>query len=118
MPWSPREPDPLEERRRKLADQERLVAAQRLRLEEALRKSNEPPPPEEPKPNELPVWRLEDEVQSRRIAEPTPARKRNLARQRRRDMFLFFGLILVLVIVLGLAVYLAFVRNLQPALGT
>jgi hypothetical protein len=48
------------------------------------------PIPQEIKPSEPPVWRMEDDVLHHRAVEPTPARKRNLGRQRQRDMIIFF----------------------------
>jgi hypothetical protein len=114
MPWKRNDPpDPLEARRRQLAEQERLLAEQRQRLHNELRGSGE-----EAKPAEPPVWRLEDDdSRHERPADPTPARKRHLARQRQRDMVLFFVFILVLIIVLAIVFIIAYVHNTTPATG-
>jgi hypothetical protein len=114
MPWNRTDPpDPLEARRRQLAEQERLLAEQRQRLHNELHGSGE-----DTKPVEPPVWRLEDDGEHERAADPTPARKRHLARQRRRDMVLFFLFILVLIIVLAVVFMIAYVHNTTPASGT
>ena len=110
MPWRSNDPDPLEDMRRKLAEQERLLAEKMARLNEGLDPSG--PPPSEVKPVEPPVWRLEEDHST----EPLPVRKRNLARQRQRDMLLFFIAVGVLVIVVCLLIWVAYVRN--TALGT
>ncbi|HUB66988.1 MAG TPA: hypothetical protein VL981_05840 [Candidatus Methylacidiphilales bacterium] len=103
MPWSrPNDSDPLEIKRRKLQEQERLLAEQMSRLTEELHKSGEPLP-EEIRPSEPPVWRLEEDGAHSRVAEPAP--RRNLARQRQRDKILFFVLVAILLIVLGLFIW-------------
>jgi len=115
MLWNRNDPDPLEARRRQLAEQERLVSEQRTRLIEQLQQSGESSPANI-KPAEPPVWRKEEDGPHDRITEPTPARKRNLGRQRQRDMILFFvfiGLFLILVIVL----WVAYVHNTAPVSG-
>jgi hypothetical protein len=49
------------------------------------------PAPIDPKEAEPPVWRMEDDARAgHRVPEQLPARKGVLARQRRRDMLLFF----------------------------
>jgi len=114
MPWNRNDPpDPLEARRRQLVEQERLLAEQRQRLHEELRESGE-----ESKPVEPPVWRLEDDDQLERAADPTPARKRHLARQRQRDMVLFFLFITVLLVVLVIVFIVAYVHNTTAVSGT
>jgi hypothetical protein len=107
MPWNRNDPDPLEIKRRKLAEQERLLAEQMSRLTQELHQSGEPIP-EIIKPAEPPVWRLEEDVPHSRAAEPVSARKRNLARQRQRDMIFFFVFIAVFLVVLGLFLWLAY----------
>ncbi len=104
MPWNRNDPDPLEIKRRKLEEQERLLSEQMSRLTEELHSSGEPLP-EEIKPAEPPVWRLEDDATHHRTVELTPARKRNLARQRQRDMILFFICGAVLLLVIGLVLW-------------
>jgi len=107
MPWPRNDPDPFEERRRKLAEQERQLAEQMARIKAQLDPSAETPPAEV-KPVEPPVWRLEEEP---RPAEMAPARKRHLARQRRRDMLLFFIAFGVLIVVIGIVLWVAYAHN-------
>jgi hypothetical protein len=93
MPWSRshRESDPLKAKRRQLEEQERLLAEKMSRLTHELQHGPDLPPAEGKKPApEPPVWRMEDDPAPRRASEPTPARKRNLARQRQRDRLIFF----------------------------
>ena len=115
MPWNRNEPDPLEARRRQLAEQERLLAEQRRLLTEQLQQSSDAPAKH--KPADHPVWRMEDDVRHRLSAEPTPVRKRNLARQRQRDMALVFSLVILLLIVLVIALWVARVHNSAPVTG-
>jgi hypothetical protein len=114
MPWNRNDPDPLEARRRQLAEQERLLAEQRKRLTEELLHSDDPA---EHKRAEPPVWRMEDDVPHPRITEPSATRKRHLARQRQRDMFLFFifGLVFIVVVIVLLVVHS---HNATPIGGT
>jgi len=117
MPWHRNDRDPLEAMRRKLAEQERQLARELSRLQEELARSGEPPPVEV-KVVEPPVWRMEEDGPvSHRAAEPAPSRKRDLARQRQRDMMLFFILIAVLLLVAGIAFWIAYVRNMGPING-
>jgi hypothetical protein len=114
MAWNRNDPDPLEARRRQLAEQERLLSEQRKRLTEELRQSGEPTPA---KPAEPPVWRMEEDGRHERVTDPAPARKRNLARQRQRDMVLVFGLIILFLIVVGIVLWVAHVHNTTPING-
>jgi hypothetical protein len=114
MPWPSNDPDPLEDRRRKLAEKERLVAEQMSLLTKQLYPSGETAPPPVVKPIEPPVWRLEEES---RPVDPMPIRKRHLARQRQRDMMVFFIAVAVLLIVMGILVWVAYVHNSSPANG-
>jgi len=116
MPWNRNDPDPLEARRRLLAEQERLLAEQRRLLTEQLQHSGDPSATKL-KPAEPPVWRMEDDVPRKLFTEPTPTRKRNLARQRQRDMALVFSLVILLVIVLVIALWVARVHNIAPVTG-
>ena len=116
MLWNRNDPDPLDARRRLLAEQERLLAEQRRLLTEQLQQSGDPSAAKH-KPAEPPVWRMEDDVRYRVSAEPTPIRKRNLARQRQRDMALVFSLVLLLVIIVGIALWVARVHNSAPVSG-
>ena len=113
MPWNRNDPDPLEARRRQLAEQQRLLIEQRKRLTEELHQTGEASSPHAPRA-EPPVWRLEDDSHHLRASEPTPARKRNLALQRQRDMVLFFLFIILFLIVLGIVLWVAYVHNTAP----
>jgi len=117
MPWNRNHPDPLEARRRQLAEQERDLSERRKRLTEELEQSGESSPAHL-KPSEPPVWRREEDSPHQRLSEPIPARKRNLARQRQRDMVLVFGLIILFLIVLGVALWVVHVHNAAPTNGT
>jgi len=114
MPWNRNDPDPLEARRRQLAEQERLLDEQRRLLTEQLHQAGESP---SAKPPEPPVWRMEEDGRNERVADPTPVRKRNLARQRQRDMILVFGLIILLLIVLGIVLWVIHVHDSAPING-
>jgi hypothetical protein len=91
MPWPRDEPDPLRAKRKQLAEQERLLEERMSRLSQELRDG----PSAERKAVEPPVWRMEEESG----AEASSVRRRNLARQRRRDKILFFLFIGVLLAV-------------------
>ena len=116
MAWNRSDPDPLEARRRQLAEQERLLSEQRKRLTELLHQSGESLPANV-KPAEPPVWRMEEDGLPQRVAESTPARRRNLARQRQRDMVLFFVFIGLFLIVLVIVLWVAYVHNTAPING-
>ena len=112
MPWNRNEPDPLELRRRQLEEQERRLKEERRRLTDTLQGKNDPGVAPL-KPADPPVWRMEDDAERERVVDPTP---RHLARQRRRDMLLFFlwtGIIIILVIVL----WVAYVHTTAPVNG-
>jgi hypothetical protein len=83
MPWHRREPDPFQAQREKLVARERQLAAERARLTAELQQAVDPE--SAPRAPEPPVWRLEDEAPPE-----TPARRKALAHQRRRDMLIFF----------------------------
>ena len=114
MPWKHNDPDPLEARRRLLEEQERLLSEQRKRLTELLRESGE----SNVKPAEPPVWRREEDGPSQRDVDPTPSRKRTLARQRQRDMVLACALIILLLIILSIVLWIAYVHNTASINGT
>jgi len=116
MPWNRNDSDPLEARRRQLAEQERLLSEQRRLLTEQLHQSGESPAANV-KPAEPPVWRMEEDGPPQRVTDPAPARKRNLARQRRRDMVLFFVFIGLFLIVLVIVLWVAYVHNTAPVNG-
>lgn len=105
MSWNRHDPDPLEARRRQLAEQERLLAEQMSRLTDELHHAGEPIP-REIKPAEPPLWRMEDDHPIHRITESAPPRQRNLGRQRQRDMILFFVCILALLLALGIFLWI------------
>jgi hypothetical protein len=85
-------------------------------LTEQLRQPGESPPPNV-KPAEPPVWRMEEDGRHDRATDPVPARKRNLARQRQRDMVLFFVCIGLLLIVVVIVLWVAHVHNAAPING-
>jgi hypothetical protein len=116
MLWNRNDPDPLEARRRQLAEQERLLSEQRKRLTEELRQSGESSAANV-RPAEPPVWRMEEDGLHHRVTEPAPTRRRNLARQRRRDRMLFFIFIVLLLIVVGIVLWVAYVHNTAPING-
>jgi hypothetical protein len=113
MPWPRNEPDPLETRRRQLAEQERLLSEQRRQLTEKLRSSDLAAA----KRAEPPVWRMEDDSPAPRTLEPSAARRRNLGRQRQNDMILFFVFIAVLLIV-GIVLWVVYVHSTTAINGT
>jgi len=109
-----KEPDPLRGKRQQLAERERLLAERMSQLNDKIARGGE----DVPKPHEPPVWRLEEDTPvSSRHTEPTAARKRVLARQRRNDKILFFFLIAALigVILLVLAVAHSHGQGTLPA---
>ncbi len=110
MPWNRDNPDdPLEIKRRKLAEQERMLNEQMSRLAQELQDSGEPAPAPVKSPSEPPIWRLEEDPTHRRAPDPTPARRqRNLARQRQRDMILFFVFLALVIIVFAFVLWIAF----------
>ncbi len=116
MPRRRNDPDPLEEMRQKLAEQERIVAEKLARIGQGL--DPDPPDPVENKPAEPPVWRLEEEGHSHQAAEMMPTRnKRHLARQRQRDMLLFFIALGILIIVMSIVVWAAYFRDGSSTTG-
>ncbi len=108
MPWKRDDPDPLEARRRQIAEQEKMLAEQRRKLTEEIQSSGVVKRPEPL------VWRNEDDPPAARKTEPTPSRRRHLARQRQRDMIAAVGLIILFLIVVGLVVWIAYVHNIGP----
>lgn len=108
MPWNRNDSDPLEARRRQLAEAERLLSEQRKRLTEQLQQTGETSPV---KPAAPPVWRMEEDASHERPSDPAPTRKRNLARQRQRDMVVFFLCIGLFLIVVLIVLWIAHVHN-------
>jgi hypothetical protein len=118
MPWNRNDPDPVENKRRQLAEQERLIAEQMSRLTEELQQSGQPSPVDL-KSIEPPVWRMEDDAHAvQRLPEPTSARKGVLARQRQRDMILFFLFIGLLLFVLIIVTWVFYTHYAPSATGS
>jgi len=116
MPWNRNDPDPLEIKRRQLADQERRLALKMSRLTSELQQAGEPSTPD-PKTLPPPVWRMEDEPVVRPIPEPASTRKVVLARQRQRDMILFFGCILLLLLAIAFFCWLFYTHYAPSTQG-
>ncbi len=116
MAWNRNVPDPLENKRRSLAERERHLAEQMARLKDALQQSGVPDPADL-RPTEPPVWRMEEDHLPHRTVDPTPARNRNLGSQRRRDMIWFFIFLIVLVAVLSIGIWVAYVHITAPNNG-
>ena len=115
MPWKS-EPDPFEERRRQLESQRRQLEEQRRRLTDELSHSGDPAAVKRAEP---PVWRMEEEEpRPLRSPELTPARRRHLAHQRRRDLIIFIGCLVLLVVVVAIVLWVAYVRNSLPGNGS
>ena len=105
MPRNRKEPEALAARRRQLAEQERLVAEEMSRLQGSLNPGEETMA-EAPRP-EPPVWRLEEDGHlAERSVEPTAARRKVLARQKRRDMVISLGWFILLLVVSGICLWL------------
>jgi hypothetical protein len=114
MSWRRNDPNPLKDMRQKLAEQERLLAEQMARLNDQLDPSGKRL---SSKPAEPPVWRLEEDVSPQRVTGSTPVTKRHLARQTQRDMWLFFIAVGILLAVMIVFVWVAYVRNTAPNIG-
>jgi hypothetical protein len=99
MAWPRDEPDSLRAKRRQLAEQEKRLAERMSRLTQEL---HDGPNLEKEKVAEPPVWRMEEETAVRRNSEMSSVRRRNLARQRRRDKILFFLFIALLLVATGI----------------
>jgi hypothetical protein len=118
MPWNRNDSDPIEIKRRQLAEQERLLAERMSRLTEELQQSGQPAPID-PKSAEPPLWRMEDDATAiHRIPEPASARKGVLARQRQRDMILFFGCIGLLLIAVIIFCWLFYTHYAPSTAGS
>lgn len=110
MLWKREEPDPLEAKRRHLAEQERALVEKQRVLREQLR--NGGAPGLAARVGEPPVWRMEDEPPDA-AADPLPVR-RHLARQRRRDRLFFFACIGLLLLVIAVLLWVAYVHVPAP----
>ncbi len=102
MPKKRDDSNPLEAKRRLLEQQEKLLAQKRQALKAQLESGGAPEAAAAAKADEPPVWRMEDEPSE---FDPEPARYRHLARQRRRDMIVFFACITVLLIVIAVLLW-------------
>jgi hypothetical protein len=103
MPKKRDDSNPLDAKRRLLEQQEQFLAQKRAELKAQLESRGAPAAAA--KVDEPPVWRIEDEPND---YDAEPARYRHLARQRRRDMIVFFaciGLLLLVIVVLLWVVY-------------
>ncbi len=98
--------DPLEARRRLLEQQEKLLAQKRAELKAQLETRGAPEAVV--RVGEPPVWRMEEEEPNERDIEP--ARYRHLARQRQRDMVVFFACIGLLLIVIAVLLYVVWIH--------
>jgi len=103
MPKKRDDSNPLEAKRRSLEHQEKLLAQRRAELKAQLESRGAPEAAAAAKADEPPVWRMEDEEPFG--YETEPARYRHLARQRRRDMIVFFACITVLLIVIAVLLW-------------
>jgi hypothetical protein len=104
MPWPRNQPDPLEIRRRELAEQQRLLVEKMSRLNEELHQGPKPAVTE-PKQPEPPVWRMEEDSPRPHFVEPASARPRDLARQRQRDRFVFMICMVLLLLVICVVIW-------------
>jgi hypothetical protein len=111
MPRNRDRSSPLETKRRLLEEQERLLAQRRRELRQQLESDGSPAAA---KIDEPPVWRMEDEPDEP-FAEPTPARRRHLARQHRRDRLIAIACIALLLIVIVVVLWVAWVHNVPSS---
>jgi hypothetical protein len=110
MPRKRDDSNPLEAKRRLLEQQEKLLAQRRAELKAQLESGGAPEAAA--KVDEPPVWRMEDDPNE---FDTEPARYRQLARQRRRDMVVFFACIVLLVIVIAVLLWVMWGRGGTPA---
>jgi hypothetical protein len=104
---------PLEEKRRQLEEQERLLTQKRRELKEQLESGGATEAAA--RVDEPPVWRMEDEPTG---PEAEPAPFRHLARQRRRDMIIFFACIAVLLVVIAVLLWIILGHGPAPVVST
>ena len=112
MPKKRDDSSPLEAKRRLLEQQEKLLAQKRAALKAQLESGGAPETAAAAKIDEPPVWRMDDEPND---FDPEPARYRHLARQRRRDMIVFFACIGLLLVVIAVLLWVVWVHTAQPA---
>jgi hypothetical protein len=109
MPKRRDDSNPLDAKRRQLEEQERALAQKRAELQAQLESGGTSP--SATRVEEPPVWRMEDEPQEHEFE---PAQYRHLARQRRRDMFIFFACIALLLVVIAVLLYVLYARAGTP----
>ncbi len=114
MPKKRDDSSPLEAKRRLLEEQERLLAQKRRELKEQLESKGAPEAAAAARADEPPVWRMEDDAQD---YDAEPARFRHLARQRRRDMVVFFACIVLLLAVIGVLLWVICAHTPTHATG-
>jgi hypothetical protein len=112
MPKNRDDSSPLETKRRLLEEQERLLAQKRRALKQQLESGGAPEAAA--RVDEPPVWRMEDEPHARNM-ELSSARPRHLARQRQRDMVVFFACMGLLLIVIVVILWVAWIHKSSPA---
>ncbi len=108
MPKNRDDSSPLETKRRLLEQQERLLAQKRRELKEQLESGGVPEAAAAARIDEPPVWRMEDEPDEH---DAEPARYRHLARQRQRDMIIFFACIGLLLIVIAVLLWVVWIHT-------
>jgi hypothetical protein len=101
--------NPLDAKRRALEEQERLLAQKRADLKAQIDGGGTTS--SAARIDEPPVWRMEDEPQEHELE---PAQYRHLARQRRRDMFIFFACIALLLVVIAVLLWVLYARAGTP----
>lgn len=109
MPKRRDDSDPLEAKRRLLEQQEKLLAQKRAELKAQLESRGAPEAVA--RVDEPPVWRMEEEPHEREFE---PARYRHLARQRQRDMIVFFACIGLLLVVIAVLLYVMWAHAPRP----
>lgn len=109
MPKNRDDSSPLETKRRLLEQQERVLAQKRRELKQQLESGGTPPEAAAAaRIDEPPVWRMEDEPDEH---DAEPARYRHLARQRQRDMVVFFACIALLLIVIAVLLWVVWIHT-------
>ncbi len=109
MPKRRDDSNPLDAKRRLLEEQERLLAQKRAELQARIETGGASPAVAHT--DEPPVWRMEDEPHEHELE---PLRYRHLARQRRRDMVIFFACIALLLVVIAVLLWVLYARAGTP----
>jgi hypothetical protein len=112
MPKNRDDSNPFEEKRRKLEEQERVLAQKRRELKQQLESGGAPEAAA--RVDEPPVWRMEDEPHGRDMELPS-VRPRHLGRQRQRDMVVFFACMALLLVVIVVILWVAWIHKSSPA---